>query len=389
MVIPVHDNLEVTRGCLASLARQQVDFPFEVVVADDGSDPSTAGWLRRESGARVVRLAECRGYPVAVNAGLEAARGELLLVLNNDTLLPSGTLQRLVGALRDHPRVGLVGPSCDRIKGAQRIDVPSLEGDPVRVEDFGSYLAYQYEGKVEDLHYVMGVAMLFSRATLERTGGLDERFGPGNFEDDDFCFRVKEQGLRVLAARDAFVHHLGGRTFASRGMDYRRLLQENQRRYLDKWRDHPVMGAYVHQQGGDLERALFNCRAALAGGTKNQDALRILGEVLYRQGHPREALHAFDRLLELAPRCTSAAILKTSIHLDLDQEREARRALGELLLDFYVDDRSAAYMLAIFAQSCLAWGKEEEARSHLALALELHPECEAAKQAWESTHARR
>ena len=77
---------------------------------------------------------------------------------------------------------------------------------------------------------------LLARAEVFRTVGLfDEGYSLGNFEDDDYCRRALGAGFRCVVARDAFVHHFGGRTFAGAGIDFAQLMTENERKYQEKW----------------------------------------------------------------------------------------------------------------------------------------------------------
>ena len=86
-----------------------------------------------------------------------------------------------------------------------------------------------------DTDRLVGFCLLIRRAVIERIGLLDERFGIGCFDDDDYCLRAIRAGWRAVIARDAFVHHYGGRTFLGSGVDYAAILRENERRFRAKW----------------------------------------------------------------------------------------------------------------------------------------------------------
>ena len=73
------------------------------------------------------------------------------------------------------------------------------------------------------------------RAVYEAVGGLDERFGLGLFDDDDLAERARRAGFELAVAHDLFVHHFGSRTFVGNGIDAEGLLEENARRFADKW----------------------------------------------------------------------------------------------------------------------------------------------------------
>src|SRR5262249_3380546 len=86
-----------------------------------------------------------------------------------------------------------------------------------------------------DTDRLVGFCLLIRRELIERIGLLDERFGVGCFEDDDYCLRALRAGYRAVIAGDAFVHHFGGRTFAASGVDFNALMRRNEELFHAKW----------------------------------------------------------------------------------------------------------------------------------------------------------
>ena len=82
---------------------------------------------------------------------------------------------------------------------------------------------------------ISGFCLLMKRAVYETVGGLDERFGLGLFDDDDLAIRARRAGFELAVAHDLFIHHFGSRTFAGNGIDAGELLQENGRKFAEKW----------------------------------------------------------------------------------------------------------------------------------------------------------
>lgn len=242
IVIVTCNQWAFTQQCLESL-RKNTRVPHEVIVVDNGSSDGTADRLRGQADVRLVENGENRGFPAAANQGLRAARGEFLLLLNNDVVVPAGWLERLAEALRQRGELGLVGPSTNCISGPQEIPVPYGEVSPGHV-DVGALEAFAGEvarrigggaGRLEKVERLVGFCLLFRRAVLDKVGLLDERFGTGNFEDDDFCRRAAGAGFGAAIVRDAFVHHYGSATFRGQGVDLGNLLARNQRLYAEKW----------------------------------------------------------------------------------------------------------------------------------------------------------
>ena len=97
-----------------------------------------------------------------------------------------------------------------------------------------------HEGQCLDFHRLVGFCLLIKREVIETIGLLDEQFGIGCFEDDDYCLRAIRAGFRTVIALDAFVHHFGGRTFIGSGADTGEILRENSERFRAKWERHAV-----------------------------------------------------------------------------------------------------------------------------------------------------
>ncbi len=232
IVLLTHNQLPFTRLCVESIL-ERTDEPFELIFVDNGSGDGTPEYLERLGGARVIRNPDNRGFPAAANQGIRAASGAQVLLLNNDTVVTSGWLTRLLRALHAEPGVGLVGPCSNRVSGEQQVEV--RYDDLAGLDGFAWQWGKDHDGRHQDTERLVGFCLLIRREVIDRVGLLDERFGVGCFEDDDYCRRALQAGHRAVIARDAFVHHFGGRTFAGSGVDFAAVMRHNERLYLDKW----------------------------------------------------------------------------------------------------------------------------------------------------------
>ncbi|MGQ0721653.1 MAG: glycosyltransferase, partial [Candidatus Eiseniibacteriota bacterium] len=237
IVVVTRNQLEHTRLCYESL-RKHTPEPHEIVFVDNGSTDGTVEWLRdvvRDyPHARAVIKADNLGYAGGNNQGLALARGRQIVLLNNDTVVTEGWLGGLMAVLEDHPAAGLVGPVTNYASGPQVI-----EGVPYRtlpeMERFAREHARTHAGESEPARRLVGFCLLVRREVIDVVGGLDERFGNGNCEDDDWCLRAHQAGWEARIARGVFVHHTGGRTFAGEGIDYAKSLRDNFERFKAKW----------------------------------------------------------------------------------------------------------------------------------------------------------
>jgi GT2 family glycosyltransferase/tetratricopeptide (TPR) repeat protein len=237
IVILTHNQLEFTRGCVESLRRSTPE-RHELVFVDNASTDGTLEYLRSVPGATVIANAENRGFPAAANQGIAASTGRQVLLLNNDTVVPAGWLGRLLRVLAEDPAVGLVGPCSNCVSGEQQIpaDYQDLEG----LEEFAALHAARHAGVREPTDRLVGFCLLVRREVIDQVGLLDERFGVGCYEDDDYCRRASAAGWKAVIARDAYVHHYGGRTFVGDGVDFAALMRVNRAKYEAKWDPQPV-----------------------------------------------------------------------------------------------------------------------------------------------------
>jgi GT2 family glycosyltransferase/tetratricopeptide (TPR) repeat protein/2-polyprenyl-3-methyl-5-hydroxy-6-metoxy-1,4-benzoquinol methylase len=232
IVIVTHNELDYTRQCLDSV-RGLTDEPYELIVVDNGSTDGTVEYLRALPGVRLIANGGNRGFPAAVNQGMAVAAGSQILLLNNDVVVTTGWLDRMLRTLRADVRVGLVGPRSNFVSGPQQLE-PGYD-DLAELDGFAWDWGKANDAQYFEVHRLVGFCLLIRRDVVDAIGALDEQFGIGCFEDDDYCLRAIRAGFRAVIAGDAFVHHYGGRTFAGSGVNVGALLRENQRRFRAKW----------------------------------------------------------------------------------------------------------------------------------------------------------
>ena len=236
IIVVTWNNLDLTRICIESLQRNAGWPQWELIVVDNASTDGTQAYLESLPlpNLRLIFNEGNRGFAAANNQGLDEAWGERLILLNNDTIVAPGLIAALMRHL-DDAEVGLVNAVTNFSGNESRIEVGYQTAE--EMEEFALKCRSEHAGQSFDIRVAAMYCVALRRDTLERVGMLDERFGIGMFEDDDYSHRVREAGLRVICAEDAFVHHFGQASFGKLpGDEYQSLFEENRRRYEEKWR---------------------------------------------------------------------------------------------------------------------------------------------------------
>ena len=209
VVIPNWNGLRLLPTCLSAL-RAQTFRDFETLVVDNGSTDGSREFLAREfPEARVLALETNRGFAPAVNEGIRAARGEVVVLLNNDTEADPQWLAEIARALDENPRAGMV--AC-KLRLFDPRDHLHSAGDFCRVDGIpGNRGVWEPDrGQYDDARGVFGAcggAAAYRRAMLDEIGGLDEALG-SYCEDVDLNWRARLAGYEVAYAPNAIVYHM-------------------------------------------------------------------------------------------------------------------------------------------------------------------------------------
>ncbi len=234
VVILAWNAWEHTRACLESL-QPTLRPGDQVVVVDNGSTDATRENLARFPWVDVVRNDENRGFARGCNQGAAAARGDIIVFLNNDTIVPAGWLEELLAPLAD-PAVGAVGPRSNGVSGHQLVEDVSYRGDDVTaIGEFAEARRRAYRGSTSECARLVGFCLAVRAETFRAVEGFDEGYLIGGFEDDDLCMKLRTAGFRLIVAHGSFVHHAAHVTFDVNGVDWGHQQRENKRRFAEKW----------------------------------------------------------------------------------------------------------------------------------------------------------
>lgn len=216
IVIPVHDQPELTSRCLDSVIKNTLG-RYRLILIDNASGPDTKGIIRQVSLSNpfvtIIENKDNLGWVKAVNQGIGISSGDYVCIMNNDTVVKTdGWTLRLIETAERDASIGLVNPAFDA-------STSSLK--KVCIE----------------LDFCRGYCMLIKRAVIDRIGGLDESYGFGYYDDDDFSVRAIRAGFKCVRDNNVFVEHERDSTFKSIFTDHKRheLHSANKELFYSKW----------------------------------------------------------------------------------------------------------------------------------------------------------
>lgn len=233
IIVPVFNQHDMTYECLTAVLENTQN--CEIIVIDNGSEPPIIPPFSGFTEISVIRNEENKGFPVAVNQGIRAAKGDVIILLNNDVVVTPGWAQGLAKWLDDF---SIVGPMTNFCAGLQRITLPvysSREG----LNEQAAWLAQENEGQVEEVNFVIGFCMAFRKSLFDEIGDFDESLWPCSGEEVDFCLRARAVGHNIGIVKDVYVHHEGSKTFGDMEkagqINYQEVCRKNDAHLAKKW----------------------------------------------------------------------------------------------------------------------------------------------------------
>jgi GT2 family glycosyltransferase/glycosyltransferase involved in cell wall biosynthesis len=227
LVIPVYDALRSTRDCLESVRRFAPSWA-RIVVVNDGSDARTTEFLRAQEGIVLLENEVNLGFVKTANRGLLFSDAPWVCLLNSDTLLTEGALERMVAGCEKDPTIGLC---CPLSNGAVNLSVKLPPG--ADVFSFARRVARTSPARYPDVTTIVGYCLLVRREVIRTLGVFDEVFGRGYCEETDLHYRARAAGWRCVVADDTWIHHRQGASFS----DSDARIAANLRILMSRWRE--------------------------------------------------------------------------------------------------------------------------------------------------------
>lgn len=224
-------------ACLNSLA--DLDYPGpEIILVDNGSTDGSATYVAvQHPSVHVIRSPFNLGYAGGMNVGIAHSTGDIVILLNNDIIVPREWLREFIGGICPDERIGVAG--C-KLYYADGVTLQHAGGYVVHPRGTTGHYGYRQRGEGScdtptDVEYVTGAAMAIRRPFLSMTRGLDPGYEPIYYEDVDICYRAREMGWRVVYIPRAELIHLESATMVRDSPSYLRNLHRGRLRFVLKW----------------------------------------------------------------------------------------------------------------------------------------------------------
>lgn len=253
IIIVNWNGIDVLPTCLESIVKNPPSVPYEIVVVDNDSSDGSVGWINSSEAGRLLRGIEFRliqsgenlGFGKANNLAISQGNAPFLFLLNPDTIVTKGAIDRLLETLKSHPGIGITAPRLFT-DGVVSASVTALAASPVsilveglaldrilprRITSTWLYRAnWTYDERVA-VPVVSGAAMMCKREMINETGSFDPSLHM-YAEDYELCVRVNRHGWRIMFEPEADVVHLGGKSSAQRWTDEERILVQESARMV-------------------------------------------------------------------------------------------------------------------------------------------------------------
>lgn len=230
IVIPVYNQHELTLDCITAI-RKHTNQDCEIIIIDNGSTPPIKQPYTGFIETIIIRNEENLGFPKAVNQGIQPAKGEHIILLNNDVIVTPGWADKLINAL---DQFDIVGPMTNYCAGLQKVQIPAYSNED-ELDKSAMEWAGEYEGETQPVNFIIGFCMAFKKSLFEEVGEFDTSLWPCSGEEVDFCYRAKQSGYTVGIVKDCYVHHEGSQTFQIMDVDYQEICERNDKHLAEKW----------------------------------------------------------------------------------------------------------------------------------------------------------
>ncbi len=228
VVYCVHNAFEDVKICLSSVVKHRQSPNLKLIIVDDGSDAPTANFLQKfqkkhSEWVKLLRNESASGYTKAANQGLKASTGEMVILLNSDTIVTDSWSEKMADAVFSTPGAGIVGPLSS---AASHQSIPNHIGtatqtatnelpDGLDADDINKHCEeWSVSGFYPLVPLVHGFCFGITRETINKVGYFDEKSFPSGYgEENDYCFRATDAGFGLIVATNTYIFHAKSKSY--------------------------------------------------------------------------------------------------------------------------------------------------------------------------------
>jgi len=239
IVIPVYNESDVTKKCLRSILENTGNIKYEVIIVDNGSKENIEQIIDefKDNKIRYIRSDENLGFVDGCNLGAEHARGQYIVLLNNDTEVQEGWLENLIRTFEKYPDCGACGAKLVYPDGKLQ------EAGGIIFSDGNGWNYGRGMGPddpefnfVREVDYCSGACLMVRKDLWDVIGGFDRRYSPAYYEDTDLCFEVRKRGYKVYyQPKSVVIHHEGKTAGIHLCEGFKKYQVINREKFVSKW----------------------------------------------------------------------------------------------------------------------------------------------------------
>ena len=225
IVVCIHNALMDVKNCLESVLKN-TPHPYNLYLIDDGSDDETSRYLSWictiANNVKIVRNERALGYTWSVNMGLRISKGEYVILLNSDTIVPPLWLNGLIECAESDHNIGIVGPLSNAASWQSIPKRFDINGDwkvndlplGMTVNEMSELVFWASERKFPKVQFINGFCFMVKRSVIDSVGLFDGKSFPNGYgEENDYCIRARRAGFALAIADQAYVFHSKSRSF--------------------------------------------------------------------------------------------------------------------------------------------------------------------------------
>ena len=257
LVALCYNNLDVTKKFI-NCALEDLDSSYDLYILDNGSTDGTYEYLTEVQRNTMHDDTKMQMYvsKSETNLGFSGGNNKLLkqllqnnrelaelnhqaqdfysniILVNNDILFTKESLERLVLVCNSSKEVGATGPISNNVSGIQKVNIDGLTDKTYK--QYAEKILQSKDTHVGEVGLLIGFCMCLKTSIVKEIGLLDERFGIGSYEDNDYCLRIRNAGYKLAMVKESLIYHYGSQTVKQ--FDYMNIMIDNKYKFIEKYR---------------------------------------------------------------------------------------------------------------------------------------------------------